>query len=480
MKENSPQLFRVTICFCVFASLFFFQSCEKENAEYNDLAIPTVNEEASTRTDLYSENVTAIKFREMILSHFKNDGGRDPLYYFPTKIREEFFTEYEEQEIELKALGRTAYLEARRIDGTISPYFANSIVALDPILVEINSGRYEKTIDYLITQRPSAEIPSDEAIGIISLYDVIIAHIENAINNEDQATLREPCSLSELIDDVIDGATIGAAVGGIIADIVNFLVGDDPNNPNTSNPVVLFFDRLSLPLAVYGAVIGGAIGGLFSFLNDGNCDCGPATRIGVFIMNDNGDLCNPTYRLRAYGAGDDAEFFNWIVNEGNSGATYPAQPAILGVPPTQNSPDLPLSVSTTTLCAEDMGDEAAMLGNVYTEFPVNLFDSYRLVEEVGDVLVFGQFQQRPDGTLEISTSGNAEIIRPSSTNGGTLRNTFSIQFLSGFGSSTTTGEDEFRLFISGNVGDEGSFRVRGTNNCSGATSDLVFNYIIVE
>jgi len=468
-------LHKKTICFQVIFCLFLFQSCEKENSEYNDLVIPTVNEEASVRTDLYSENDSANEFREMILSHFKNDGGRDPLFYFPTKIREEFSQEYEVQKIELVSLGRSAYLAAKKEEGTISLYFVNAITSLDPIIEKVNNGKYEEAIDDLIAQRPSVELPSDEAIGIISLYDVIISLIQNAIINQDQASLREPCSLSEFIGDVIDGATIGAAVGGIVGDAVSFLVGND-----NQNPIVLFLDGVSLPLAVYGAIVGGAISGLVSLFSDGNCDCGPATSIGVFIMNDTGDLCNPTYRLRAYGAGEDAELFNWNVNEGSSGAFYPAEPAILSVPPAQNSPDLPLSVTTTTLCADDLDDEQAILGNVYTEFPLNLFDSYRLVEEVGDVLVFGQFQQRPDGTIEINPSNDAVIIRPSSTNGGTLRNTFTIQFLSGFGTSTTTGEDEFRLFISGNVGDEGSFRVRGTNNCSGATSDLIFDYIIVQ
>lgn len=454
-------------------SIFVFQSCEKENIETNDLDIISVNEKASVRNNIYSENYSASFLREMTLSHLRYDANRDPLLYFPEKIREEFSQQYDAQKIELESLGRSAYIEAKKEEGTMTPYFANAILALDPIIVKVNSSKYEEAIDDLIAQRPNAEIPSDEAIGIISLYDILIAQIENAINNGDQASLRDPCSLSEFIDDVIDGATIGAAVAAIIRDVVGFFAAND-------SPIVVFINGLTFPLAVYGAIVGGAISGIISFFSDGNCDCGPATSIRVVILNDNGDICNPSYRLQAFGAGDDAELFNWNVNEGNSGAFYPAEPARLSVPPTQNSPDLPLSVTTTTLCANDLDDEEALIGNVYTEFPVNLFDSYRLVEEVGDILVFGQFEQRSDGTIEISQSNDAEIIRPSSTNGGTLRNTFAIQFLSGFGSSTTTGVDEFRLFISGNVGDEGSFRVRGTNNCSGAISDLVFNYIIVE
>ncbi|MEM9823131.1 MAG: hypothetical protein AAF985_18775 [Bacteroidota bacterium] len=137
------------------------------------------------------------------------------------------------------------------------------------------------------------------------------------------------------------------------------------------------------------SAIGKIVGGIASLFKDNDCDCGPATGVSVSIINDSGDPCDPTYRLYATGAGNDADRFN-------------------------------------------------------------------------------DFNQTLSGTIEVPQNQGAVLIRPSSTNGGTLRNTFSIQFQPGsLGAYTTTGEDEFLLFISGSVGTAGTFRVRGTNNCSG-------------
>lgn len=449
----------------------FFQSCEKEKIDSNDLITVPVNEKATVRADLYSQDYSATKFRLMMTSHFRNDVNRDPMYYLPEKIREEFSREYEKQFLELESLGRDVYLETNVEKGNISEYFANAIRAFDPILIKIDNGTYEKAIDDLIGQRPSAEVASNETIAIISLYDLIIGHIQDAINNEDQASVRTPCSLGDVIDGIVDGATIGAAVGAAIGQFI-------PDEG--TGPLAVFVNGLQFSLSVYGAIVGGIVGAIGSFFGNDSCDCGPATSIRVVILDDTGDSCNPSYRLQAFGAGDDAELFNWNVNEGNSGAFYPSRPARLDVVLTQNSPDVLLEVSTTTLCADDIGDEEAMLGNVFSESPINLFDSFRQVEEVGDILIFGQFEQRSDGTIEFRNTGTAPIVRVSSTNGGTLRNNFTIDFLSGGYGSSTTGVDEFRLFVQSTIGATGSFRVQGTNNCSGAVSDLVFNYIIVQ
>lgn len=418
-----------------------------------------MEEEATLRADLYSKNDVANKVRKMIFTHFKYDSSRDPLYYLPEKYREEYSQEFEVQKAEIESLGRNAYLNEKVDEGRISRYFADAIISLDPIVAKVSDGKYELAIDDLILNRPNPEIPSSDAIIIISLYDLIIQAIQDTIDNEDQASTRAPCSLAEFIGDVIDGVGIEGSIGGAAAGVIAFLSGG-----------------VGAGIPIAGSVIGGIVAGVISLFSDGNCDCGAATSIIVVDINGGSDPCNPELRLRALGAGDDAELFNWTVNEGNTNGFFPAEPATLSVPPTQNSPDVSLRVTTRTLCPNDLDDIDA---NVLSAREINLFDALDQIEEVGEILVFGELQQQSDGTIEISNSGLAQIIRPSSTNGGTLRNTFSVEFDSSCCFSSSTGQDEIRLFISGNVGDEGSFTVIGTNICSGATSELELNYVIV-
>ena len=63
----------------------------------SNLNFQTVHEEATLRTDLFSENDVANKVRKMMFTHFKYDSSRDPLYYLPEKYREEFSLEFEVQ-----------------------------------------------------------------------------------------------------------------------------------------------------------------------------------------------------------------------------------------------------------------------------------------------------------------------------------------------------------------------------------------------
>jgi len=480
MKKTFP-FFKKAICFQVLLCLFLFQSCHKENVIEMDSSHFSESEKAQVRTDLFDNDPVTTRLREITTNHLKYDISRDPLYYFPEGIREQFDQEYKKHQAELEAIGLAAYLEQQQQAGNIAASSVETLLAFKPAIEKVGDGLYEEAIDNLIEKRSNlklASVVANEHLNMfISLHDILISIVQDVINNDDKATLRSPCSIRDFIDDIIDGVAVGTAVGTAVGVIFDFANGDGGPLQVT---IRLVGETVTLAAGLIGGIVGGIIGGISSLFRDGNCDCGPATGVRVSIIDDMGDPCNPTYRLFAFGAGSDAELFNWTVNEGNSNAFYPSEPALLGPPPTQNSPAVPLFVNVVTLCPQDLDDEEAMIGNTLVSQEVNLFDAYAEVEEVGDVLVYNDFNQTISGTIEISQSVNAPKIRPSSTNGGTLRNTFTIQFLPGsFGSSTTTGEDEFLLFISGSVGTEGTFRVRGTNNCSGAISDLLLDYVIV-
>jgi hypothetical protein len=130
--------------------------------------------------------------------------------------------------------------------------------------------------------------------------------------------------------------------------------------------------------------------------------------------------CSSTsgFQLNAWGAGDDAEFYDWVVNEGNTSASFPGQPALLGPFITQASPSVPLIVAVTALCPEAMGDPIAMAQNTYTsDPPINLFSLPST--QVGQLTVFSNYVPQNsqifptvnvDGSFQLSTSTGGQNI----------------------------------------------------------------------
>ena len=332
----------------------------------------------------------------------------------------------------------------KSLNNTISSFEGTDLNSLIQIL---EAEKIDLTTTYTET------LTSDEQIAIEFLYDLALSLLEFYFPQDGEIVFRSGgCKLGNWLDDVMRGAQIGGIAGTILSEIFK----NDGNDQTPGEVVINVLGQVvSISLTVIGTVLGGLVGGIAGLFNGNDCDC--EVPQGISVVAPTG--CTPTFMLHTWGAGEDAEFYDWIVNEGNNSASFPGQSALLSTPVTQTSPETPLIVVVTTLCAEALGDPIAMAENTITQ-EINLFNVP--FAQVGDIMVISNYNLST--TLNTSV-GNTDYFSVSST-AGMSNVTFSVSVMPPhLGTVTQTGVNSFAINWL-NVGG-GSITFTGTNVCSG-------------
>lgn len=254
----------------------------------------------------YSQNPNIEPFREMFGNHFNYQATVEPWYYLPEPIRGTFQSKYLEEKALFDAVGHDAWVDQKVLDGTYSIDFGVSMKNLNTTVDGITSGNISGLVQTLESQRNSLSLISQEQATAQLIYDIILTVINELYPEGGLEFRADPCKLSDLIDDIKTGAEIGATVGEIVSAIF-----ENDGNEETVGEVIINVagQAVAVSLTIVGAVIGGIIGGVVGIFNGNDCDCGPP--LGISVVNPTA-ACSSTsgFQLFAWGAGDDAEFYD--------------------------------------------------------------------------------------------------------------------------------------------------------------------------
>jgi hypothetical protein len=420
--------------------------------------------------ELYSQNPSVALFREMFSNHLKHHATVEPWGYLPQSTQGTFRVYYEQEKALFNNLGHDAWVDRKVQDGSISYALGLSMKTINTTLNGINDANIGSLVPTLRGQRNSLTLMTEEQVLAELMYDIILSTINQLYPPGGINSRIDPCKLSDLIGDIANGIKIGATVGQVVSVVLQYTSGlIVPEGSgwevlaNASGAVV------KVKLQVIGGIIGGIIGGVVGILNGDDCDCGAP--LGISIVTPNNPSCALSYQLYAWGAGDDAEFFDWTVNEGNSSAFFPGEPPLLSNPVTQASPNVPLLVSVTALCADAMNDPSAMGQNTLTAQQINLFGLP--INEVGNILVFSNYNTQSTITEYVGNSSTFDL----SSTAGMGNNTYSVSvFPPNLGTVIQNPSGSFSINWT-SVG-AGTIRFTGTNTCSGLQNTLIANVII--
>ena len=325
--------------------------------------IPVGNEVKSLNASSNLRNFDALNLsiHNPFLEVFKNHATcyaseEDPLlYFFTPQEADSVNTLLAHERLKRESMGNAAYLASLVSDEIISVETGNLLTFVDDHIdllltpegvVEFDSlftSDFEpvwEVIDPVLLQQNDAMVFSWMLRFLLNRY---------AYENGDRAQPRGGCSVAEVFEDVFEWAGEGAAIGGIAG---NILQNVDPD----SGLLVITFEIGGRVIELTGAILGGVIGGLAGLINGlffKKCDCNQPDNI---IVLRNGAACTMTRTVRAIGSGDDADLWQWTVNEGNSSAVFITTVPQLEV--TQSNPTPPLIISVLPICPQDgeLGD----------------------------------------------------------------------------------------------------------------------------
>ncbi len=448
----------------------FALSCEKSitesfsTEENNQAYLEDIQYRDGQQQGTYTQgNQTLSTLRIMFSDHLKYHGTVEAWEYLPGPVQGQFRSMYMSEKAIMDAVGFNDYLDQKVGQGTMSNNFSTSLKQVYSTIKSINDGNVGSLASTLAGQRDGLTLVSYEQYAAQLVYDLLISVANDLASSRDAS-----CKLEDWLEDLLEGAAIGANIAEVITAIFTY-----DGNPETVSEVVISISGQTIKISykVLGTVIGGIIGGVAGIFNGDECDCGPPT--GISIVNPSGVNCGTTYQLYAYGAGSDADLFNWFVNEGNSSAIFPGQPALLGVPVTQASPAVPLNVAVTALCPEAAGDPIAMEANTLTT-TIDLFAIP--ANQVGDIIVLSNYNLANGLNAHV---GNVDVFQVSSTGGAGYNNSYSVSIMPPNLGTVTPGQNG-SFNVNWNSAGAGSIRFMGTNNCSGQQNSLSVSVVVAQ
>ncbi len=458
--------------------LLFAVSCDKSDSfsDSNLVAESTTNQQddnspkdgqITSRGSLatYSQNPNIAPFREMFGNHFRYHATVEPWHLLPEYMRETYKTKYLEEKAVFDALGYNAWVDQKVLSGRFTSALGVSLKNLKGTVDGINGTNLGTLVQTLEGQRNNISLMTEEQATLQLIYDIILNVINELYPDGGVEERGDPCKIKDLIDDILKGAGIGAAVGEAVSEI---FANMNPQKP-TEVIIQVLGQAVAVSLTIIGGIIGGLIGGVVGIFNGDECDCGPIQ--GITVINPT-SACSSTsgFQLYGWGAGDDAEFYDWVINEGNSSASFPGQPALLGPFVTQVSPNVPLNVVVTTLCAEAMGDPGAMAANTETK-TINLFSLPST--QVGTLTVYANaVPQNGQISANVNTDSNFQLS--TTTNGPNITYSVTI-FPPNIATLTQNGNSIDVDWLSAGTG---GITFSAVNSCSGQSTYLQLPFTV--
>ena len=323
---------------------------EESPLAFHEIATQTTPNRFSATQDaaVLEEAGCALPYLELFSNHFRHYRAVDPKIYFSSEAGyEDWMVKFKTQKMMMSNMGGLApYAEQIYQQEKITAATRDLAVHIHESVSIEGWVEIDALIQDLTVQYQPDETNSDPLYCYV--YRIALEIYQNYYS-PGSASPRGGCDFKDFVKTVIEATLAGAVTGLEIA----------PGEIFTDSGAFILLP-VGLALELTGAAIGGFFGaiiGVFQGAFSKNCDCSEVDGISILSEDD----CDLTRTLYAFGAGDDAGLFHWIIEQGDSTAEFFTTVSRITV--TQLSSTELITVSVASVC-EDGETEAIEAENI--------------------------------------------------------------------------------------------------------------------